>query len=49
MELTRSKIIEKLEELEEDAWQQGFAGSNERELFYKESIADYILNLLNLK
>ena len=46
MELTRSEIIEKIEELEENAWQQGFAGTGEYELYLRTSIADYILNLL---
>lgn len=38
--------MDKLEALEENAWNQGFAGSGERELFLRESIAEFILGLI---
>ena len=40
--MDRNKILEDIEELEDKSWEQGFIGSNERELFLRESIADYI-------
>lgn len=49
MELNKYDILEKLEELEQDAWEQGFRGSGERELYLRESIANYILGLLKDK
>jgi hypothetical protein len=33
--------------MQEDAYTEGFLGSNERELFLRENIADYILSKLN--
>lgn len=46
--MDRNKILEYLEELEDKSWEQGFIGSNERELFLRESIADYIQVLLKV-
>lgn len=40
--IDRNKILEHLEKLQDEAYEQGFLGSNERELFLRESIADYI-------
>ena len=41
--MDRDKILEDLEKLQDDVWEHGFAGSNERELWLRESIADYIV------
>lgn len=46
--MDRNKILEDLEELEDKSWEQGFIGSNERELFLRESIVDYIQVLLKV-
>jgi hypothetical protein len=41
--MDRDKILDDLEKLQDDVWEHGFAGSNERELWLRESIADYIV------
>jgi len=45
--MVRNEILDDLEKLQDEAYEQGFMGSNERELFLRESIADYILSKLH--
>lgn len=45
--MERHEILDDLEKLQDEAYDQGFIGSNERELFLRESIADYILSKLH--
>lgn len=45
--MERNTILKDIEELQDEAYEQGFMGSNERELFFRESIADYILSKLH--
>ena len=41
--MNKDKILEDLEQLQQDNLEHEFAGSNERELWLRESIADYIV------
>ena len=45
----RHEIMDKLEALEEQVWKEGFLGSNEAELHYQESIADWLMPLIGTK
>lgn len=42
------KIIDDIEEIQEQVDKMGFAGSNEKELWTRDLIADYIVKKLNI-
>jgi hypothetical protein len=47
--MDRDKVLDDLEQLQQDNLKHGFAGSNERELWLRESIADYIVKNIRTK